>query len=271
MAMIMDVLTDIQRNETICLTAEERAVFFDVIESTMRINSQEHFCHWAETSLQRVFPHGMMACGIGHADKAGLRVQRVIGCNFPPEYLQTLQRPDGQITIPIMERWINEQKPILFEPDAASVGGGNQSEWLDNFLRFDLVNLAAHGQCDVGSQTASYFNFFRIPDRLTERHAYLLTLLIPHLHVTLARVVSNLPQMRKRVAQPALLTAREREILEWLGSGKTNWEIARIFGISEATVKNHVHHILTRLHASTRAQAVAKATEFNLIRSKARS
>lgn len=268
--MMLDALVDKQRNEFICLTAEDRAVFFDVIEPTMHINSQEQFCQWAETHLQRIFPHGMMACGIGHIDKCGLRVQRVIGCNFPPEYFQTLQCPDGQITIPIMEKWIIEQNPILFEPDEASIGGDNQSEWLNNFLRFGMVNLAAHGQCDVGSQIASYFNFFRIPERLTSRHAYLLTLLMPHLHVTLARVVSNLPQERKRVAQPTLLTTREREILEWLGSGKTNWEIARIFGISEATVKNHVHHILTRLHVGTRAQAVAKATEFNLIRSKER-
>ena len=45
---------------------------------------------------------------------------------------------------------------------------------------------------------------------------------------------------------------------QWLGTGKTNWEIAQVLRISEHTVKNHVQRILIKLKVNSRAQAVAK-------------
>jgi DNA-binding NarL/FixJ family response regulator len=53
-----------------------------------------------------------------------------------------------------------------------------------------------------------------------------------------------------------------------MSSGKSNWEIAQVVGLSESTIKNHVHHILGKLHSATRAQAVAKAINLKLINSK---
>jgi two-component system, NarL family, nitrate/nitrite response regulator NarL len=55
----------------------------------------------------------------------------------------------------------------------------------------------------------------------------------------------------------ARLTAREAEILVDLERGATNKEIARRLGISGATVKNHVHHVLEKLEVTRRAQAAA--------------
>ena len=43
------------------------------------------------------------------------------------------------------------------------------------------------------------------------------------------------------------LSQREREVLEWLGQGKANSEIAIILGISKHTVKRHVEHVLEKL------------------------
>ena len=53
------------------------------------------------------------------------------------------------------------------------------------------------------------------------------------------------------------LTLREREILALIELGLTNKEIARRLSIRLATVKNHVHHILDKVNASRRGQAVA--------------
>jgi DNA-binding NarL/FixJ family response regulator len=55
----------------------------------------------------------------------------------------------------------------------------------------------------------------------------------------------------------ARLTPREREILEAIGRGASNKDIARTLNISAATVKNHVHHLLEKLEVSTRSQAAA--------------
>jgi transcriptional regulator EpsA len=112
----------------------------------------------------------------------------------------------------------------------------------------------------LNGNTTTYFSFSQIPGRLTTRHAQLLEMLVPHLHVALIRAIKGL---KNSMPEPAILpfdlTEREQEILQWLGSGKTNWEIAQQLSISENTVKNHVQRILAKLDVKTRAQAVAKA------------
>jgi DNA-binding NarL/FixJ family response regulator len=56
-----------------------------------------------------------------------------------------------------------------------------------------------------------------------------------------------------------MLTGREREILQLLADGMSNADVAGKLFISQETVKSHVRHILTKLEADTRTQAVAIA------------
>jgi DNA-binding NarL/FixJ family response regulator len=56
-----------------------------------------------------------------------------------------------------------------------------------------------------------------------------------------------------------MLTAREREILQLLADGMSNVDVADKLFISQETVKSHVRHILAKLEADTRTQAVAIA------------
>ena len=56
----------------------------------------------------------------------------------------------------------------------------------------------------------------------------------------------------------ALLTRREREVLELITSGATNVRIAEQLVISEGTVKSHVKHILRKLRVGNRAEAVSR-------------
>jgi len=65
-----------------------------------------------------------------------------------------------------------------------------------------------------------------------------------------------------RLAQPVdreltRLTSREREIVVLIDQGCSNKDIARRLGIEVATVKNHVHNILEKLHARRRSEAAA--------------
>jgi DNA-binding NarL/FixJ family response regulator len=56
-----------------------------------------------------------------------------------------------------------------------------------------------------------------------------------------------------------ILTQREREILQLLADGMSNADVAARLFISQETVKSHVRHILAKLEADTRTQAVAIA------------
>jgi DNA-binding NarL/FixJ family response regulator len=59
--------------------------------------------------------------------------------------------------------------------------------------------------------------------------------------------------------QAEILTPREREILQLLADGMSNADVAAKLFISQETVKSHVRHILAKLEADTRTQAVAIA------------
>ncbi|MFC8434000.1 response regulator [Streptomyces sp. NPDC057253] len=60
------------------------------------------------------------------------------------------------------------------------------------------------------------------------------------------------------------LTEREREVLELIALGIGNHRIAARLVLSEKTVRNHVSAILTKLHVSDRAAAVARARDAGL-------
>lgn len=57
----------------------------------------------------------------------------------------------------------------------------------------------------------------------------------------------------------AVLSRRERECLELVGQGKSDWAIGQILGISERTVHNHVERAKQRLGVASRTQAVVEA------------
>ncbi len=70
----------------------------------------------------------------------------------------------------------------------------------------------------------------------------------------LARMFSDI---ENNVTDTADLTARELEVLELIGNGFTNQQIAEQLVIELGTVKNHVHSILEKLNVRTRGEAAA--------------
>lgn len=60
------------------------------------------------------------------------------------------------------------------------------------------------------------------------------------------------------VGRGAPLTSREREVIALMAGGASNASIATSLVISEATVKSHVRHILRKLAASNRTEAVSR-------------
>lgn len=140
------------------------------------------------------------------------------GNHFPLHYLEEIRHRDSAILSPIMDAWCRELKPQLFQPGAAGrqIGIG----WLAVFEKHQLRNIAAHGMKDLASGTGSYFSFSRIPGDLTPRHARLLELLVPHMHIALVRALHNAkPARPRKTAASGPLTERELEVLRWLQAG----------------------------------------------------
>ncbi|WP_026820376.1 response regulator [Arthrobacter castelli] len=65
----------------------------------------------------------------------------------------------------------------------------------------------------------------------------------------------------ERVEPLEPLTAREEDVLEALGAGMSNQQIARQLFIAETTVKTHVSRVLAKLGLSSRVQAAIYSQE----------
>jgi len=65
------------------------------------------------------------------------------------------------------------------------------------------------------------------------------------------------------LAEP--LTGRELEVLRLMAAGKSNQRIAHDLVVALDTVKKHVTHVLGKLGAANRTEAVARARELGLL------
>lgn len=61
----------------------------------------------------------------------------------------------------------------------------------------------------------------------------------------------------EEISKVPLLTDRECDILHYVAAGKTNWEIAKIYSLSEYSVKDHMKNISLKFNAANRAHAVS--------------
>ena len=75
-------------------------------------------------------------------------------------------------------------------------------------------------------------------------------------HALFRRLGSAMPRTRSDAPE---LTARQRQVLRLLSEGRSNKEIARSLQLSVSTVKAHVHEVLVRTSAVSRAQAARQA------------
>jgi DNA-binding NarL/FixJ family response regulator len=80
----------------------------------------------------------------------------------------------------------------------------------------------------------------------------------PHIAAALFNQLADRLNPPQSVNGASVLTARERQVLALSDEGRSNKEIGRRLQISPATVKNHMHSILQKLHVARRGQAAAR-------------
>ena len=90
----------------------------------------------------------------------------------------------------------------------------------------------AHGSCSFACATG---------DQFAEEHLALLQLVGAYAFEAARRM-----RRMRFAAGPVPLTDRQRECVMWAARGKSDWEIARILGISEETVGEHLRHARER-------------------------
>ena len=243
------------------LTEREAEYLFRIIDSSINIFRRHQFFLWAQGELQGLLPHGMLICLFDEGNGQAVNIERFSRTDMDEIRFSELCRPDGGIVFRAMSAWsAGKNQPLLVCPNNSHTP--TYKRFSHDLRHENLQRIAAHGMFDANGRTTCFFTFTQISAALSERHAYFLELLMPHMHMALVRMLFHERHHKQGVVREKskkLITDRETEILRHVQAGKSNHEIAQLLHISPLTVKNHIQKILRKLDVNNRAHAVAKA------------
>jgi LuxR family quorum sensing-dependent transcriptional regulator len=204
-------------------------------------------------SFQRVVQaFGMTAFCIGDPTHPKIkRKDRRWNGTWPPALYQRYASLDAFCVDPIVARMNSDPTPFRWSDNYASATPAARRILEEIFdMEPDGFAVPIHGRggpiAGVSIGTARY--------ELSQSDERSLQMASLYLH---ARMTVLCPEPVQRPSRN--LTPRERECLQWVAAGKTDWEISQILNISEQTAHGYVQSALIKLDARTRAQAVAVA------------
>lgn len=219
-----------------------------------------------KTRLREILPHEIAMCGL--CDIRSKRILRLINIDFPLGYLRQVLRPDQVVLSGPLKEWLPQRSPIVVHiAQTPSRGCAADRD-------HGITSFSCHGIADLSGTVSSYFAFARLDYRVVPFERELLGFIVPHLHETLTKLLTmgyvtsdNSPSGEPQDCASVRIdiTEREREVLQWIAAGKSNWEIGKILEISEFTVKNHVQSLLKALGVTSRTHAATKAMSSGLI------
>jgi two-component system nitrate/nitrite response regulator NarL len=208
-------------------------------------------------------------------DHALFRAGLISLLNEMPEFSVVGEAGDGQGALDL----IKQKKPdlILLDVNMPRMGGVETVRALRNLPHGEeyhilMLTISKNEEDLLGAITAGADGYLLKNAEPEELRKAI------HLVVQGMSVLS--PQVTRQVLRAAVvgdqsrstdsgLSGREMEVLACLAQGKTTSQIAGELFISENTVKTHVRHILEKLEAANRAEAVSKAVQMGLIGSHA--
>jgi transcriptional regulator EpsA len=243
----------------------------EIVSASLDVTRRTHLFSWLQGSFQALVPHEIMVCGIRTGEGEHIQFDHFSSTRyFTDQHLEEATRPNDGVIWRAMAAWSRSHKPIFL---ADGLAKGEFSLHSVPFVepegalqKAELKNIIAYG-VNGHAGVSSFFCFSRVNALLDTQCAYILQLLIPHLHVMLSRMmVTGIKPLQSSATHTKTITSREAEILQWVHEGKTNQNIADALHISALTVKNHVQSILRKLDVQNRSHAAVKAMNLGLIK-----
>jgi transcriptional regulator EpsA len=241
------------------------------LDASLRVHARAHFFSWTQGLLQSLIRHELLICTLCHGKPPAFRADGFSMTMPDPALFSDMFLRDTSVAPALLKAWEERRyQPVVFDvgpgANAGPLANGVFSRELE---RLGATQLMVHGVHDAEGRALSLFLFACRPGTIGSRHAYLVQLLAPALHVAWVRT-----QLQRRAEGAngsdkavghSVLTVREQDILKWIYLGKSNFEIGAILKISPLTVKNHVQKILRKLNVVNRTQAIGKALELRIL------
>jgi len=214
----------------------------------------------ATARLKELVSAEMGICCLGNATTG--KIEKYINLNYPLEWLTMYAENALYKHDPIVRYNYSFFEPQFWTTAAEVFNEQPSIELMNNASEFGLKYGVASGVDGVGAKgRGSLISFSSRQNIFTDYELKILDVITPHIHQALVRIC-EIPAGSSSAQQ---LSEREVEVLKWMKSGKTNWEISMILNISERTVKFHVQNIERKLDAVNKAHAVAIAMDTGLV------
>ena len=231
---------------------------------SVKLRSHLEILVWLQGDMQRYLPHDILIAAWGNFRTGNIQhdiVSIVSG-------LRSDMANDFIITpllLRLYAQWMEREK-TAFVHTGYAIQALLNSHTRDHVLGDALRGMRCaliHGIKDERGSHDCLYVILTGHEQFDQTALNTLTQVLPYIDHAL-RQVEHLPHqsvsqdnVTPRFAQEHLLSIREREVLQWIASGKTNDEIGGILGLSIYIIKNNVQRIFRKLNVSNRAQAVA--------------
>lgn len=244
---------------TSCLSGSDAISLLELIHASVTCDGEEDF-RKLFAKLEALFPFDFAHAMLGRHDTHNkIVIDHAVNISFPLEWVsEFLARDYMQVAVVVRNNF--EQYRLQHWPDSKK-RLKEKKEVLSLFNDFEMSNGYSHGSRPLlAEHQGSMFCFSGPSMEYNSRSESILEILVPHLTMTLSGM-----HKKKQADKHISLSAREKEILNWLKQGKSSWEMSVIIGISQSTVNFHVYNVMQKLGATNRPQAVAVATHRGII------
>lgn len=189
------------------------------------------------------------------ADPANLPGATFVLTNYPGEWINHFVESNYHAIDPILQNATDQLMPFTW----------NNTEWRYG-LRAEQINILNEAkECGLGhGYTVPIHTSNGFPsscsvvfeeDHVRQEALYAIHLMTPYLYSTALKIRTQ----SDRPLENKQLTPRQKQCLELIALGKTDWEISVILNVTESNVHYHVKNIFKILKVVNRTQAVVQA------------
>ncbi|MEA5112782.1 MAG: LuxR C-terminal-related transcriptional regulator [Geobacteraceae bacterium] len=241
------------------LSGNDALCILEIIHGSLSCHSETQYRNLF-SKLQSLFPYHSAIAVLGYQDKRH---------GFVWAGHANISFPEGWLSEYVSKNYIQADSIVLqnfntYDVQTWSVARKTRyrkKEITELGMDFGLRECLTHGWRSSPGKMGSMFCFAGPSMELDTHSSIILELIVPHLHVALSRIGG-----KSRIGpENGNLSAREKEVLNWLKQGKSSWDMSIILGISERTVNFHVYNMMRKLGVTSRLQAVAVAAESGFI------
>ncbi len=221
------------------------------------ISTEQALIEWVRGPLRGLMEHQSTVLGFGHVHYGGYAVDRVLCVDVPASFTADLRLPSGALCCPPLAKWLETHEPQMIEPQQYCAE--QDAQWVCSLLKHGIENGIVDGGVDIQSGRMTFVLLLNLAN-MPEQFKGLIHSACTNFLGDAWQRISDL-ETSEHVQQMSqvhiLVSPAERQVLELLRLGKTNWEIGQILGKSELTIKTQLRRMYVKTHTANRTQLSA--------------